>query len=346
MRYGSKIFVVIGIVFSLLSCNREYADNETIFGKEIEYKPLSTDKQFVFDNIFNPRKMRIIDGLMLISDFQNFPPFHVLEVESDGSLKYLRGEGTEGRGPGEFQLVEDFIETDSLVYVYDGGELKLISYNKDMTPAPHHDIQMRINGRPITMSALSDERFVAGGLFLGDRFQVFNTSGDIVLNGGKQIVFDEDFSPRELATSWYSFSVTHPREDFVYIFSLNADLIEQYNGEGELIKIIQGRDFGLPKRRLEVANGQQFSADDGGNTAYLWVDSDVNYIYALYSGEMRADLDDLSANKVHQFDWDLNLVKAYELDHNTYMFAADGHGGIYTFINVDEGTEFRYHKLE
>ncbi len=338
--------MVASIIIALLSCNRGQVDKVSIFEKEIDYIPVSTDQQFLFDNIFNPRKMRIIDGLMLVSDYQNFPPFHVLEVNSDGSLNYLRGEGTEGRGPGEFQLVEDFIETDSLVYVYDGGQLKLISYYKDMTPAPHDDIQMRINGRPITMNALSNERFVAGGLFFNDRFQVFNTAGDIILNAGEQIVFDDDYLPRELATSWYSFSVTRTGKDYVYIFSLNANLIEKYNGNGELLKRIQGQEFGLPRRKLEVVDGQQFSVDDGGKAAYLWVDTDENHIYALYSGVLHEDLDGLSANKVHQFDWDLNLIKAYELDHDTHMIAADGNGGIYTFISIEDGTEFRYQKLE
>lgn len=349
MRCGislTKIFVVAGIVISLLSCNRGQADNESIFEKEIEYIPVSTDQQFLFDNIFNPRKMRVIDGLMLVSDYQNFPPFHVLEADSDGTLNYLRGEGTEGRGPGEFQLVEDFIDTDSLVYVYDGGQLKLISYYKDMNPAPYNDIQMRINGRPITMNAFPNDRFVASGLFFNDRFQVYNTAGEIILNGGEQIAFHEDFTPQQLGTSWYSFSVTHPEKDLVYIFSLNADLIEKYNGEGDLLKRIQGKNFGLPKRTLGVVNGQQHAVDDGSKVAYLWIDTDENYIYALYSGELREDLDGLSANKVHQFDWDLNLIKAYELDHDPYMFAVNGYGGIYSFISVEEGTEFRYLELK
>jgi len=341
-----KTFVVFGIVVVLFSCNSANTESETIFEKEIDYIPVSTGQQFLFDNIYSPRKMRIIDGLMLVSDHQNFPPFHVLEADSDGTLNYLRGEGTEGRGPGEFQLVEDFIETDSLVYVYDGGQLKLISYYKDMTPAPHDDIQMRINGRPITMNAISNERFVAGGLFLNDRFQVFNTTGEIILNAGEQIVFNEDFTPQQLGTSWYSFSVTNPMKDFVYIFSLNADLIEKYNGEGELLKRIQGKDFGLPRRTLDVVNGQQHAVDDGSKVSYLWIDSDENYIYALYSGELREELDGLSANLVHKFDWDLDLIKAYELDHDAYMITADGNGGIYSFISVDEGTEFRYQKLE
>lgn len=342
----TKILLVSGIVISLISCTRGQKESESIFDKEIDYNPVITDQQFLFDNIFSPRKMRIIDGLILVSDYQNVPPFHVLQAESDGTLNYLKGEGIEGRGPGEFQLVEDFIETDSLVYVFDGGQLKLISYYKDMTPAPYNDIQMRINGRPITMNALSDERFVASGLFFNDRFQVFNTEGEIILNGGEQIVFDEDFTPQQLGTSWYSFSVTDPENDLVYIFSLNADLIEKYNGEGDMLKRVQGKNFGLPKRTLEVVNGQQHAVDDGSKVAYLWIDSDENYIYALYSGELRDDLDELSANKVHKFDWDLNLIKAYELDHSTHMFAANGYGGIYSFISVQDGTEFRYLELE
>jgi hypothetical protein len=92
-------------------------------------------------------------------------------------------------------------------------------------------------------------------------------------------------------------------------------------------------------------NGQTFPVDTGSKAAYLWVDADDQYLYALYMDQIRTEMEQLSASKIHILDWDLNLVRAVELDHQTTYLAADRNGGIYTFKYVDEGTEFRYQRL-
>jgi len=69
-----------------------------------------------------------------------------------------------------------------------------------------------IDGRPVTMNALPNNRFAAAGLYFRDRFQVFDAEGTIIGNHGEQISISDDFSPQHSGTAWYSQSVSHPDE--------------------------------------------------------------------------------------------------------------------------------------
>ena len=198
--------------FLLLSCSGEDSGHENFFNSDFDYQPAPTSNQVSFDNIYRPRKLRVIGGFLAVDDFQNQVAFHVLKIGESGELDYHKTEDNVGRGPGEFQLVEDFVETDSLIYIYDGGQLKMVGYNKDLTPADVDDIHMRIDGRPVTMNALPNNRFAAAGLFFRDRFQVFDAEGNIIGNHGEQISISDDFSPQHTGTAWYSQSVSHPDE--------------------------------------------------------------------------------------------------------------------------------------
>lgn len=326
----------------LLSCTGEDSGQDSFFNSDFDYKPAPTTHQVSFDNIYHPRKMRVIGDFLAVDDYQNQVAFHVLKTGEGGDLEYHRAEDNVGPGPGEFQLVDDFIETDSLIYIYDGAQLKMVSYNKNFTPADADDIHMRIDGRPVTMNALSNNRFATAGLFYRDRFQVFDAAGNIIGNHGEQINISDDFNPHHLGTIWFSQSVSHPDEDFIYLFSMNADFIEKYDSEGNLITRVQGSEFPLPKMRLETQSGQPWPVDDGGKAAYTWVDADENHIYALYSGNMRSEENALYTNKVHLFNWDLELIEGYELDHRTHMIAADGKGGIYSLTSEGDGAVIRY----
>ena len=342
IQFTLKLSVLLLIT---IACTHRKSEVQSPFDKKVEYQKAPTVHTVQFNNIYQPTRMRVIGDLLLISDGANEPPIHVLQTKEDGSLKYLRGEGTIGRGPGEIQHANDFIETDSIIYAYDGNQLRMVSYDQSFTPSSKEDIQMKIQGRPVTMNALADNRFVAGGLFFEDRFQVFSDQGELIGQYGDQINFNSDFSARDRAVSWYSFSATDPAGEFVYLFALNADFAEKYDGEGNLIKQIQGDEFPVPKMKLEVTNNQAWPVDDGGKLSYLWVDADNNHIYALYMGMLNEDVEGLSADKVHVFDWDLNLVGAYQLDHRPNTIAADGDGGLYSFLATDTGVEIRYQKL-
>jgi len=332
------------LLLSIYNCSLK--NDGVFFDTKIEYTSVKTGQISTFKQIYQPRKMRMIGDLLFVADFQNNPAFHVLQINEGGNLTYLYGEGSKGRGPGEFQLIEDFMETGSGIQIYDGGLLKLVEYSKEGRTIQSDDIYLKIKDRPITMNVLPDGNFVAAGILFNDRFHIYDKQGELKGQHGRQLAFDEEFIPRHLGVSWYSFSVTHPVQNQVYLFSLSADFIEKYDSDGTLLKRVQGTEFPVPKKRIEVANGTPWPVDDGGKYAYIWADRDDQFIYALYSGIMNEEVEHPRGNKVHKLDWNLNLVGAFELDHYPVMITPDGRGGLYSLYNTEEGSEFRYQKIE
>ena len=93
--------------FLLLSCSGENSGHEAFFNSDFNYQPAPTSHQTSFDNIYNPRKLRVIGDFLAVDDFQNQVAFHVLKIGESGELDYHKSEDNVGRGPGEFQLVEN-----------------------------------------------------------------------------------------------------------------------------------------------------------------------------------------------------------------------------------------------
>jgi len=335
-----KAIATISILLLLISCGET---DRTVFDQSTEYRPVEAERLMTFEEILQPRRMRMIDDRLYVSDFSNQPSFHVLKPEKNGDLRYIRGVGKEGRGPGEYVLIEDFADADSLIYIFDGQQLKFNIYDPELSAATPVEVPMRTKGRPLAVYGLPGGRFVSVGLFPNERFQIYGSDGERMAGHGKLYPFNESFTGRQLAISWYSFSAVPPSGDTLYLFSSNSDHIEKYSLQnGDLLKTVKGIENPYPRMKLETVQGQNWPVDDGSIYGYLWADADEQYIYALYSGELQSDLDRFKADKIHVLDHNLNLVEAFKLDHYPFTMAADGHGGIYTVTNSADGARFRY----
>lgn len=334
------IWCSVIIMFLAVACSEQ---EHTFFDEEISYQPIVAGQEFVFDEILMPRKMRVIGQRLLVSDFSNQPPFHVLEIENSGSLSYLKGTGAEGEGAGELIMIEDFINADSLVYVYDSQQHKLVGYDRGLNAPQTEDIKLAGEGQPLNFYSLPDGQFASVGIFYDARFKVYDNIGRVERTHGELTGLENNLTGRALALSWYSFSAHYPGDDLLYLFSSNSDHIEKYSTEsGELLKTVKGNRHPYPRMQLETVDGQTWPVDDGSIYSYLWADSDGRYIYALYSGELQSEIEGFKADKIHVLDRGLNLVAAYELGHYPFTMAADGNGGIYTVTHTNNGAVFRH----
>lgn len=137
----------------------------------------------------------------------------------------------------------------------------------------------------------------------------------------------------------------------MYLFSANANRIEMYSSEGELLKTIKGKEKPVPEMDLDESG---WPVDKGGVMAYEGLDSDNEYLYGFYSGMKRSSFKkgegdlfkQMCFNKIHKLDWNLNLVEAFELDHIPTNFVVDDNGGVYTLSIAEEGTIIRYVVLD
>jgi len=240
-------------------------------------------------------------------------------------------------------MIEDFVDADSLIYVYDGQQHKLVGYDHDLNATDAGDIQLSGDGQPLNIYSLPNGKFAVPGIFPAGRFKVIDSNGEIIQGYGELGRLENNLTGMALSLSWYSFSAIHPREGLLYLFASNSNHIEKYDTEsGELLKTVKGSRHPYPRMQLETVDSQAWPVDDGSIYSYLWADSDSNYIYALYSGVLQSEIEGFMADKIHVLDFGLNLVAAYELDHYPFTMAADGKGGIYTVTHTNNGAVFRH----
>ncbi|MEX0648932.1 MAG: BF3164 family lipoprotein [Balneolaceae bacterium] len=313
------------------------------FDEELDYKTLEAKNSFSFDEIFNPQTIRVIDNTLFVVESDNPDvSFHVLTIDPDHqSLEYKQGSGRRGEGPGEFMGISDIVETDSLLYFYDGQQLKLTPYDKSTGQlAVRDDIHLRTNGRAVNFFSAGDDRFIGIGLFFGKRFNIMNMDGETVAEHGELIEFNEDFSRRDIALGWFSYGMVQQEEGNtnIYLFSRNADFIEKYDTGGQLLKRVQGEEN--PEPQMEIRNEWPVHT---GSLSYVDVDSDGNHIYGLYSG-LPGD-EEHHGDMIHKFDRDLNLVDAYRLDNRFTKIAVDGNGNLITYSETDQGLDFHVYEL-
>lgn len=350
-----QYFLSACVIVTLCCCTSNKGKELPLFDNELEYTLLSETNRYIFDEIYQPfGGFQAIDGKLYIAEtIGEDVAFHILTIdEVNGRLEYEKGLGSKGQGPGEFNLIYDIIDADSLIWMYDSNQLKLVSYDKKTGQlAPVDDILLKTGGGLTNIYSAGEDRFVGIGIITDNRFNIMDRNGNEVIRHGDQIIFNDNFSTRDISVSWISVGTVHPEGEYVYLFATNADFIEQYNKNGQVIKRIQGSEHPVPEMELVDLNGGggawPFNVD--GVLAYINVASDDHYIYGLYSGiKGRGNLMTgmLAGNIIHKFDWDLNLVEAYQLDQEIMQLAVDGKGNLYAYAMTDEGLiEFYHYEL-
>lgn len=340
----SRLFTLtLFILFTASGCTGDKQSSP--FEAELDYKTLEVKDSFSFDEIFNPQIIRAIDNTLFVVESDNPDvSFHVIKIDQDQSLKYEQGSGSRGQGPGEFMEINDIVDADSLVYIYDGQQLKLTPYDKSTGQlAVRDDIHLHTNGRATNIYTAGDGKFVGIGLFFGKRFNMMDSEGETIAEHGELIEFNEDFSRRDIALGWLSYGTVQQEEGDtkdtnVYLFSRNADFIEVYDTSGHLLNRVQGEEN--PEPRMEIRNEWPVHT---GSLSYLDVDSDEEHIYGLYSG-LPGD-ESHHGDIIHKFDRNLNLVDAFRLDNHFTKFAVDGNGNLFTYSETDQGMDFHVYEL-
>ena len=178
----------------------------------------------------------MIGDKLFISDASGESAFYLLEIRDDNSLAYLKGGGKLGRGPGEFTRLMDFVDADSIIYVYDGSQLKLVGYDRYLNILPDEEISLNTLGMATSFYSLTPDKFISIGLFFEDRFQSYDSEGEISGQYGDIIPIKEDFTKRDNALAWRSLGAVNAATQNVYLFSAGANNIQMFSAEGELFK--------------------------------------------------------------------------------------------------------------
>jgi hypothetical protein len=337
------VFCCAALFIVITSCNSS-SEEQNHFQRTIDYNAVNTSSVVETTMVRNPRVVEIIDNKLVIGEVGGSPSIHMFEIKDGGGVEYLKGIGRVGRGPGEYERLMEIIDADSLFYVYDGNQFALTAYNMNGELLDQQRRELTTRGLPNSMFMLEDRRVVAVGVFLNERFQIFENTSKGKTSHGEYIVFDDKFTSRDNGIAWLSHGAMDPGQNYIYLFSENAEFIEKYDLDGELLKRVQGEEYPVPSMILE----DNWPVDNNGIVGYTDVVSNDHNLYASYSGKPRSDdsTDPFETDLIQKFDWNLNLVHGFKLDHKPTEYFVNNDEMIYTLNETDKGYEIRVGQLK
>lgn len=346
MKKASKILWVVlscVVVIGITNCKKS-SEAQNHFQITIDYNAVKTNSIVEATMVRNPRVVEIIDNKLVIGEVGGTPSIHIFEIKDGGGVEYLKGIGRVGRGPGEYERLMEIIDADSLFYVYDGNQFALTAYNMNGELLDQKRRELTTRGLPNSMFMLEDRRVVAVGVFLNERFQIFENTSMKKTSHGEYIVFDDKFTSRDNGIAWLSHGTMDPNQNHIYLFAENAEFMEKYNLSGELLKRVQGDEYPVPSMILE----DNWPVDNNGIVGYTDVVSNDEHIYTSYSGKPRSDdsLNPFDTDLIQKFDWDLNFLEGFKLDHKPTEFVVNNDEKIYTLNETEDGYEIRVGQLK
>jgi len=293
--------------------------------KEINSDKVKTDSEFyiVSDLLFNKDEI-------IITDKSNEPTIQIFTVENALSLKILKYFGSAGQGPGEFIDTWDIFrdETGELIYIFDAVNRRIAVLNNDYEIILNDYIYVKSDGFYTTVNKI-DNYFIGSGVTSGCVLEIFDRNGEITECRGTHpdLGLNSEVSVRSVAQRWHSYTVMHPAKDKIAIFYRFANRARIVNLNGETIKELVDSDFGVPITQAMNGNALPTNID---LRAYISVDANDEFIYALYSGEISTGPSSSLGRFVQKYDWDLNLIDVYKLDHLAINIHVDKNNNLYT----------------
>lgn len=321
MKYLLFILIILGI-----SCSNQ---DENLFDSNNFHLVEST--VIIDDNINIPFRSLVYDNKIYITDRSNQPSIAIFDITEKDKPVFIKGIGREGRAGGEF-LAPDFLVKNPInnyLYIFDAGGRKLVQVN-NQDEILTDDLSFRINGMPTDFHIVNENEFITTGIIPNSRFTVVeidNTNLIPIDAIGEMSTLDVQLSGLHKASAWRSQTVYSKEREQLAMFSSYAKKAELFNKEGDLLQIIQDVEHNKPK--VSLVNSE-FVFEDDAIVSYVHATSDSKYIYALYSGQPYGDVSASDGNYIHVFDWDLNFIAGFQLDHFSVSITVDNQRGIYS----------------
>ncbi len=308
----------------------EIRAQESIF--DIKNYPLTEVASIVLQpdsEIFLPSDLIFHDDKIVVTDKSNEPTIQVFSQENT-SLIQKHSIGSVGKGPGEFIDPWDiFIDQQKgHIYIFDAVNRRIAVLNEEYELNENEYVYLKTDGFYTTLSS-NNSSFIGSGITTGCMLEIIDIKGERIDCKGNHpdLGLTSQVSERSVAQRWHSYSVINQnigKAVFVYRFAKRVAVI---NLEGNLIKELVDEDLGIPITQVMGGNALPTNID---LRAYISVDANDEYIYALYSGEISTGPSSSFGRFIQKYDWDLNLIEVYKLDHLAINVHVDNQGNVYT----------------
>lgn len=351
-----KLIIFIYIL-STISCrdnieiNQNIANTKTISFIDNDFKQVYKAKSIklegVSDSLFNIGKIACTEDYLVIIDFANVNPLHIINRKDDS---YLGAFGDIGQGPGEvlvpwglYSIYKNSIE------VFDSQQQKIIDFNID---------SLMLGGRYLKEYDLKKfENNSNSALIFKNK--IYSTSGTNI----EYRLFEIGFSEIENNLNGYgnipdkvndipdhihaNANITNMQMDNnVFAFNyLNTPLIQVLNLNSKIDFFLSGPEFFTPIYKVDnKLKSPMYMFTKESRLGYTDAKVTNKHIYALYNGNKVSDPTGQNARIIYVFELDGSLVKKIVLDKGVINFDIYNDKIIYG-IRIVEGRKFEVLKF-
>ncbi|WP_455660006.1 BF3164 family lipoprotein [Phocaeicola faecalis] len=337
------------IIFSLLclSCLLGCKKSNDFFPHEI----CITGKMLsVGDSLGIPFTINIANGYFIFRDFYDNTCLTMLK--SDMSFCYHFGE--RGEGPNEVIDLGPVLVNGSSFSVYDGGKMSLLTYSTDSLlqhiDRPLVSFKTELEGSIISLINISDSVYIATGSFPCDkRFSILNSKGEMINAWGEYEIKEQekDIPFYIKGVAYLSDMERKPGSNRFAVATRYGGVLEIYDFNPQdmsITKVADGAKFFTPRlTTIDIQGSLNFAPDKDTRWGYLYLSSDSQYIYGLYSGMYQREGEPfISGNTVHVFSWDGLPICQLILDKRVRDIAVQGN----KLYGLYEDTEIGYEIIE
>lgn len=243
----------------------------------------------------------------------------VCEKNSDTQLAFINMNtrkiqryGNTGQGPNDYLSAWNILFKRNKIMIFDVGnkiiKQYLINDKKEIISESLNTIKIQ-EPHILEIECLNDSNYIGLGLLDKDQFAIINAQGAVINKGGK-LPQKEKENILDIVHSMANQSIITAKNNRSAIATRYAESINFY--------MINNNDFNLLHSHCkstvkyeQIGNEKNASFRFTPETqwGYMSIDSDENYVYALFSGNKTSTSDSYYGSKIQIFDWNGSIIK-------------------------------------
>lgn len=339
-----KIRIIASLlILSLLSCKTE----------DLEIINLASEVTGFEDYLGKSNSITVSGDYLVVEDDQVETAYTIFDLGNDTATPIYTG--YKGAGPNELIKPMPVVPDEDNFYVYDISHFKLFHFNTDSVKhakayKPSNCISIDENFFISDIKKVSEDAFVAVGIFPEKRFAFIDNNGKIVKTAGAyplEQTQTEQLPFHVKGMACLSKLTTNPAKKIIVSALFYGDKIQFYkvSDDYRMVLLNQHHTF-MPEFSTNNSLGMpNFSPTKETRWGYLSLTSNPKFVYALYSGKYQRQGNDFYQNNiVHVFDWYGERVSTFKLDKSVLSIASTSKH-LYALYEGDNGYEILKYQL-
>jgi hypothetical protein len=316
-------------LFIAFACQHEnYKGAVKIYNGDFGEAIYLTSENVDFDEpMMKPVRLLLIDSILLAFNMNTDPLIHKYNLNT---FKKTGECISFGGGPEDLLSIRNMQRSDSTIWLTDTQSKKCLNYLiSDLCFKETFQSLNRVSTSEMFKEAwiFPDCRVVSLGFNSAiKRFSFYSPDGTLIQTKGDYPSFGSDLTELEKIEGFASHMAVNYSANRIYVFCLATDLLEIYDLDGELIKMVHGPDHFFPAVQ-EKRNGDMVrvsSQMDLSRDAYSSPVIINDEIFVLYSGTyFTTESVGYRKDQLLVYDKDGHPLRRYKLSEAVFQIAVD-----------------------